>query len=325
MQVNLRQERRGHITGTYSLCWQADDGVSRSAEAEGRNISASGICVRAGEFLAPGLVVYLQGPPNTAGGYAIVRHCTLAGGGYSVGLEFSEEARKPLPVTDPESPDYYEFLQINPKADQATIRRIYRMMAQRFHPDNPETGDPERFLLLNQAYDVLSDPGRRAEYDASRQSHEPEADPIFELGAFVNGIEGETNRRLAILAILYNKRRTNSQDPNISLWDLERRMALPREYLDFATWYLKSKGYITIADNSDFALTASGVDFVEANAGDNPMLCKLLAAGSRTVTDFAERDREHPRAARVRQIGAATPQKADGGSSNGSGGEKALP
>jgi len=182
--------------------------------------------------------------------------------------------------------DYYEFLQINPKAEVGTIHRVYRFMAGRFHPDNPETGDPEKFLLLNRIYDVLSDPAKRADYDASRQTQEPEADPIFELSAFVNGIEGEVNRRIGILALLYNKRRKSSRDPAISLWDLEQKMAMPREYLDFATWYLKNKGYITIADNSDFTLTALGVDYVEENADKNPILNRLLTSGAPTTTNF---------------------------------------
>ena len=38
--------------------------------------------------------------------------------------------------------DYYEFLQISPHADYETIHRVYRYLASRFHPDNPDTGDP---------------------------------------------------------------------------------------------------------------------------------------------------------------------------------------
>lgn len=64
------------------------------------------------------------------------------------------------------------------------------------------------------------------------------------------------------------------------------RMGFPREYLDFTTWYLKSKKFITRADNSDFNLTAEGVDFVEANYATTPMLQKLLAGGAETVTAF---------------------------------------
>jgi len=36
-------------------------------------------------------------------------------------------------------PDYYEFLQISPNAEGETIQRVYRFLATRLHPDNPET------------------------------------------------------------------------------------------------------------------------------------------------------------------------------------------
>jgi len=61
--------------------------------------------------------------------------------------------------------DYYEVLQISPNAEPETIHRVFRLLAMRFHPDNPETGDSQRFMDLNRAYEVLSDPDQRSEYD----------------------------------------------------------------------------------------------------------------------------------------------------------------
>src|ERR1019366_4999844 len=52
--------------------------------------------------------------------------------------------------------DYYEVLQISRHADLETIHRVYRIMAARFHPDNPRTGDTDTFLLLKNAYEVLA-------------------------------------------------------------------------------------------------------------------------------------------------------------------------
>ena len=49
------------------------------------------------------------------------------------------------------SMDYYEFLQISPNAEAETIHRVYRFLAARFHPDNPETSDPEKFAMLRHA------------------------------------------------------------------------------------------------------------------------------------------------------------------------------
>ena len=47
--------------------------------------------------------------------------------------------------------DYYELLQISPNAEPETIHRVYRLLAQRFHPDNKETGDARRFRTIHDA------------------------------------------------------------------------------------------------------------------------------------------------------------------------------
>ncbi len=132
--------------------------------------------------------------------------------------------------------DYYEFLQISPNADLDTIHRVHRFLAARLHPDNP-TGDPEKFKLLQTAYDVLSDRSRRAEYDMKRKAHAPQ--PLSETVDFMDSLEGETNRRLGLLAILYHRRRTNSSKPEVSLNEIEERMGFPRDYLDFTLGHLK--------------------------------------------------------------------------------------
>jgi curved DNA-binding protein CbpA len=172
--------------------------------------------------------------------------------------------------------DYYEFLQISTNAEPDTIRRVYRFLAARFHPDNPETGDEEKFFLLTQAYAVLSVPERRAEYDAKRKNGAASAAPLSSTIDFMDNVKGELNRRLAILSVLYFQRRSNPYAPEVSFLDIEERLGFPREYLEFTAWYLRSKGYVTRTDNSDFALTAEGVDFVETQRVNIPVLNKLL-------------------------------------------------
>jgi curved DNA-binding protein len=127
--------------------------------------------------------------------------------------------------------DYYEFLQISPHADTETIHRVYRYLAARFHPDNPETGDPEKFFLLKSAYDVLSDNDRRSEYDREFDREAPEHSPLSESVDFMDQVQGELNRRLAVLAVLYYRRRSNPFEPKVSLAEIEKRMGFPRDYL----------------------------------------------------------------------------------------------
>jgi curved DNA-binding protein len=176
--------------------------------------------------------------------------------------------------------DFYEFLQISPNAEPETIHRVYRFLAVRLHPDNPETGDVEKFYVLKQAYDVLSNPARRAEYDAAYKKEQPQTAPLSTTIDFMDNMEGELNRRLALLALLYIQRRTNPYTPEVSLLEVEKRMGFPRDYLEFTVWYLRNKGYITRSDNSDFTLTADGVDFVESQRVEIPILNKLLTTGS---------------------------------------------
>ena len=175
--------------------------------------------------------------------------------------------------------DYYEFLQISPHADADTIHRVYRYLAARLHPDNPESGDADRFRLLKSAFDTLSNPVRRAEYDSVCRREAVDVKPLSNSVDFMDSVEGELNRRVAVLAVLYFKRRANPRLPEVSLAEIERRMGFPRDYLDFTTWYLGKKGYITRADNSDFTLTAEGVDYIEMQRGNLPVLNKLLTDG----------------------------------------------
>jgi curved DNA-binding protein len=199
--------------------------------------------------------------------------------------------------------DYYEFLQISPHADAETIHRVYRFLAGRLHPDNPGSGDAEMFRMLKAAYDTLSNPSKRSEYDAACRKEAKEEPPLANSIDFLDSIEGEQNRRIALLAVLYYKRRANPRAPEVSLAEIERRMGFPRDYLDFTTWYLTKKGYVFRADNSDFSLTAEGVDYIESQRGNLPVLNKLLTDGSAIV-------------------GTTRKQSAEQNGGNGSGGAK---
>jgi curved DNA-binding protein len=63
--------------------------------------------------------------------------------------------------------DYYEILGVSRDADQKEIKRAFRRLARKYHPDvNPEDEHAEeRFKEINEAYEVLSDPEKRRKYD----------------------------------------------------------------------------------------------------------------------------------------------------------------
>ncbi len=77
--------------------------------------------------------------------------------------------------------DYYAILGVDKKADGATIKKKYRQLARELHPDKTK-GDKkleDKFKEVSEAYDILSDDKKRAEYDQARE--------MFKSGAFRQG------------------------------------------------------------------------------------------------------------------------------------------
>jgi curved DNA-binding protein CbpA len=172
--------------------------------------------------------------------------------------------------------DYYEVLQISPRAELETIKRVFKLLAARVHPDNPTTGDAEQFRKLKEAYETLSDPNRRGVYDLALEEQSRGPLPVFEMTEFSAGVDGEMNRRIGILCLLYNSRRANEDKPGLSIMELENLMGFPREHLAFAVWYLKNRQYVTSGESSDIIITSEGIDYLESNLPTSRVAYKLL-------------------------------------------------
>ena len=188
--------------------------------------------------------------------------------------------------------DYYELLQISPNAELETIQRVYKLLATRHHPDNTETGDLNKFLALKRAYETLTNPALRAEYDAHYESGNTGPIEIFELKEFSIGVEGEANRRMGILCLLYNRRRSNPENPGLSLLEFESMMSVPREHLMFTMWYLRERDCLRQDDASDYVITGTGVDYVEKHLPSNKLLYRLLKAAENGSARTASREPE---------------------------------
>lgn len=66
--------------------------------------------------------------------------------------------------------DYYKILDVEPTADEKAIKTAYRKLARKYHPDvSKEAGAEEKFKEASEAYEVLSSPEKRAEYDDLRK------------------------------------------------------------------------------------------------------------------------------------------------------------
>jgi len=174
--------------------------------------------------------------------------------------------------------DYYEALQISTSAEPETVHRVYRLLAQRFHPDNKDTGSESRFREITEAYHVLSDPEQRARYDLVHERQQQGRWRLVGEGAeSENDFQNEQRVRLTILEVLYTKRRVEPEQPGIYVTELETMIGRAREQLEFTIWYLMQKKLLTRADNALLVITADGVEFLEANYAHTPHARRLHA------------------------------------------------
>jgi curved DNA-binding protein CbpA len=165
--------------------------------------------------------------------------------------------------------DYYEVLQVSDSAEPETINRVYRIFAQRYHPDNRETGNEARFREITEAYQVLSNPEKRAQYDATNQQRRKDRWRVVSSGAeSENNFELEQVVRITVLEALYTKRRLDSQDAGIYLRELETMIGRPREHLEFTIWYLNQKKLINM-DDARMYITADGAEYLEESYRNN--------------------------------------------------------
>ncbi len=220
-----------------------------------------------------------------------VIHCRLHDEGiYRSGLAYeAAHARTVHKIDgDPSLTDYYEALQISPNADLDTIQRVYRLMAQRFHPDNAETGNQAAFQLILQAYRILSDPEKRAAYDAQHTAATEIRWRIFDKPerSAGSGIDEEKRKRWALLSALYMKRKNDPDRPGMRIRDFSDLLGCPTEHLLFALWYLRGKSLIITEDQGFMTITPQGADEIEHASPDVlPKMPKMLEAAAEKASE----------------------------------------
>ncbi len=185
---------------------------------------------------------------------------------------------------DDTAQDYYEALQISPNAEPETVHRVYRLLAQQYHPDNATTGNEARFRAVHEAYTVLSDAARRAQYDVIYHQHRKDRWRLVEDGSRAEtDLEFELVVRLTLLEVLYTRRRTEPGEPGMFVTDLEAMLGRSREHLEFTVWFLVQKHLVRRTDDSRLVITAEGVEYLEQNHRGN-LQRRRLPAGNPEVT-----------------------------------------
>ena len=238
--------------------------------------SDGGWRIKTQRALAVGSLVYLDRDAlyqdgNSETWSARVTWCSLEQDGtYSEGLELvaavKPSTQNAKPGQDPTPAalvDHYKMLQLNPTADPDTIHRIYRILAQRFHPDNTETGDEQLFKRLLEAYRVLSDPEQRAAYDVHNVQQNQNRWKIFDEGTVMQGLASEKKKRTGMLLVLYTRRRNEPTQPSMTVHEMEDLLGCSKEHLEFGLWFLREKGFVTRNDNGRFTITVAGVEAAE--------------------------------------------------------------
>lgn len=251
---------------------------SPSSRLRGRYIGQSGeiLKIQVPAALGSDLVVNIAGEIDTGSGRLPVLgkyrvdSCKLAGPGrYHIELLPEEPPAPPQapresrPTT--EELDYYEVLQVSRHADMDTIHRVFHVLAQRYHPDNRDTGSQDRFRQVVEAHAVLCDATRRAAYDVRLAGEDKVRLKIFDSLQSTQGVQAELRKRQGILRLLYSKRLTDPHQPALRGRDFAEMLGCPVEHLEFSFWFLREIKLISRADNNQYEITCHGVAAFEAD------------------------------------------------------------
>lgn len=273
-----RERQAGQRFGPLQVQFESKLGIAITLQATVTDVNEGGFGIQLSSPLRPGSVARVSGKVDGQREFteaARVAWCVPAREGFRIGLTCSTptpahssaepESEKPKIEFQPSGEmDFYEILQVNPKADQDTIQRVYRMLAQRYHPDHAETGNASIFRLLSRAYEALGDPERRAAYDVQRALEQSFRFKIFSKPSDAEGVEGERRKRQGVLRALYTQRMSSPDHAWLTIPQLEDLLSVPREHLEFPLWYLREHQLVQRSDSGRFVITAIGVDRAEA-------------------------------------------------------------
>ena len=273
-QHRIRESLGAHPELTIIL----DASGSPSSRLRGRFLekTGAGMKVQLTTALGSGMVVSVAGQIETEAGSEPVLgkfrvgSCKLAGiGKYHAEMfpqlaaeESSEEASSPQ--EDGDDLDCYEVLQVSRRADADTIRRVFHVLAQRYHPDNRDTGNDKLFRQVVEAHAVLSDPERRAAHDVQLANDDKVRFKIFDNLQSTQGVQAEIRKRQGVLRLLYTKRLTDPHQPAMRGRDFAEMLGCPLEHLEFTLWFLRENKLIIRSDNNHFEITWQGVAAFEA-------------------------------------------------------------
>jgi len=172
-----------------------------------------------------------------------------------------------MQMTSNDFVDYYELLELSPKANFETVERVFRYLAKKHHPDVTNDGEAERrqFAQMIEAFETLREPATRAAYDILWESEQNVRNEMIESA---NAAKSDCEERANILSMFYGQRRRDMKQPGVSEGRIEDATQCPPEVLSFHLWYFREKGWINREPSGLMSITAEGVDKIEATYSD---------------------------------------------------------
>jgi curved DNA-binding protein len=157
--------------------------------------------------------------------------------------------------------DYYDLLELSPKASPEAIECMFRIMAKRYNPETGIQKDTAKYHHLAQAYRVLRDPETRKKYDSQRSQNELDTEELAQIAA---GTSEDYLIRHRLLSLFYAQRKRSMSQPGVGIAKLEELMKIPTEVIEFHLWYFREKGWVQRETAGPLSITAVGVDEIEA-------------------------------------------------------------
>ena len=159
--------------------------------------------------------------------------------------------------------DYYKIMGIRPDIAPEDLERRFHRLAKRYHPDNPQTGNRERFDLLIEAHNLLKDSAKRSQYDILYKQVVG-SNEVYSNGSGTDTVGQDVDIQSKLLSVFYNRRRHNIRDPGVPEMELERIFGCKIENLEFHLWYLKAKRWVERLENGMLSITVEGIDHVNS-------------------------------------------------------------
>jgi hypothetical protein len=252
-RAEQRRHRRERTDVAVELIWK-EDSYRRFECGRTVDTSPTGVGVASPQPIDISSWVILRAPGLGIVALSRVRTCVWSRTQYRLGLEFMEKAAAQPPDVAVE-PDHHALLRAGVAGDAQGLDRLYRALAFRYHPDNLESGNVEIFLMIKEAYRILS-PSKQYQEDVEI------AKPLK-----TSGLQAEL-RRLKdkshdVLGLLCQRRISDYRNVFVSPGDLESLTGMEADEVGFILWYLLEKDAVTLSESS-YAISAVGIDILDS-------------------------------------------------------------